>query len=110
MIETKPKSVVQQDDPYVRAFERLVEPGAGKQPSWLFPLRKAGIARFAQLGLPTIQHEDWRFTSLAPLAKLPFRPITGNAAESPTVESLNRFAFAFCAKRAEYLGSKKPAV
>ena len=42
---------------------------------WLFPLRKAGLARFAELGFPTLRHEDWRFTNVAPIAKLPFKPI-----------------------------------
>ena len=50
------------------------------QPKWLLPLRKAGIASFAELGFPTLHDEDWRFTNVAPLAKLPFKP----AAESPS--------------------------
>jgi Fe-S cluster assembly protein SufD len=44
------------------------------QPSWLLPLRKAGIARFMDLGFPTLQDEDWRFTNLAPLVKLALHP------------------------------------
>src|ERR1039458_5298835 len=38
--------------------------------SWLLPLRKAGLVRFNELGFPTLQDEDWRFTNLAPLTKL----------------------------------------
>ncbi len=34
-------------DPYWDAFERLEM----KQPSWLFPIRKAGISRFAEDGI-----------------------------------------------------------
>jgi Fe-S cluster assembly protein SufD len=59
-------------EPYLQAFEKF-EPAA-KQTSWIFPLRKAGIARFAELGFPTLKHEDWRFTNVAPIAKLPFKP------------------------------------
>ena len=44
------------------------------QPAWILPLRQAGLARFADHGFPTLRHEDWRFTNLAPLAALPFRP------------------------------------
>src|SRR5471032_1934870 len=40
--------------------------------SSLLPFRKAGLALFAELGFPTLQNEDWRFTNVAPLAKLPF--------------------------------------
>ena len=46
-----------------------------RQPAWLFPLRKAGLARFAELGFPSPRHEDWRFTNVAPIANLPFQPV-----------------------------------
>jgi Fe-S cluster assembly protein SufD len=58
-------------------------------PQWVFPLRKAGIARFAELGFPTTQDEDWRFTSVAPIAKLPFRPILDTAGEPVTADTLS---------------------
>jgi ABC-type glutathione transport system ATPase component len=64
-----------QTDPFLKAFERFEQAGASAQPSWLFPLRKAGIARFAELGFPTLKHEDWRFTNVAPIAKLAFKPV-----------------------------------
>jgi len=38
------------------------------------PLREAAFARFAELGLPTTQDEEWKFTSLAPLAQMRFEP------------------------------------
>ncbi|HMP03419.1 MAG TPA: Fe-S cluster assembly protein SufD [Gemmatales bacterium] len=36
-------------------------------------LKKAAIARFAELGLPGPRNEDWRFTQLGPLLKTPFQ-------------------------------------
>ena len=75
-------------------FERLIEPSAGKHPSWLFPLRKAGLARFAELGFPTVQHEDWRFTNVARIAKLPFRPVVEPPFEDLSSETLSGFTFA----------------
>ena len=54
---------------------------ATQQPSWLLPLRKAGMARFAELGFPTLQDEDWRFTNVAPIARLPFKPMFEAAAD-----------------------------
>lgn len=60
---------------FVQPFEPIERSASDRQaPSWLFPLRKAGIARFAEQGLPTLEHEDWRFTNLAPLRDLPFLP------------------------------------
>src|SRR4051794_1993611 len=64
-----------------------------KNPSWLFPMRKAGIARFAELGFPTLHDEDWRFTNVAPIAKLPFRPVMQATGESVDQATLAKFSF-----------------
>jgi Fe-S cluster assembly protein SufD len=85
-MENKPGK---QTEPQLEAFERL-EREAG-HPGWVFPLRKAGMARFAELGFPTLKDEDWRFTNVAPIAKLPFRPVlapSGNAEKPGTVSGL----------------------
>jgi Fe-S cluster assembly protein SufD len=90
---------------------------ASSQPKWLAPLRKAGIASFADQGFPTLHDEDWRFTNVAPIAKLNFqlaKEVSVNGAESKLID---RSAFAklpglrlvfvngfFCAK----LSSLKP--
>jgi len=36
---------------------------------------QGGPRALAELGFPTLQNEDWRFTNVAPLAKLPFAPM-----------------------------------
>jgi Fe-S cluster assembly protein SufD len=51
------------------------------EPAWLDEARRAALARFGALGLPTTRHEDWRFTSLAPLAGLELRRAPPAAAE-----------------------------
>src|SRR5690348_1489360 len=69
-------------EPIVRQFD-AVESSA--QPKWLLPLRKSGINQFSELGFPTLRDEDWRFTNVAPIEKLPFMPakeIAVNGAES----------------------------
>lgn len=70
-------------------FERLPD-----QPQWLPPLRKAGMASFAEQGFPTIHDEDWRFTNLAPLTKLPFRPAIETAPDGAVNGSLSHQPFA----------------
>lgn len=56
-------------------FETVQPPGNPGRPAGLAaPLRQAGLTRFEELGLPTLKHEDWRFTNIAPVAKLPFKP------------------------------------
>ena len=69
-------------DRYLAAFEALEAEKSAREPSWVTPLRKAGIARFAELGFPTTKLEDWRFTNVAPLAKLPFIPAEGEAVDA----------------------------
>ncbi len=71
-------------EPLVNYFSR-VESLA--QPAWQLALRQAGLARFVELGVPTLAHEDWRFTNLAPLTKLPLEPWTESAV-TPEVETL----------------------
>ncbi len=91
-IQTNPAT--KQTDPYLKAFERFEQAGASAQPSWLFPLRKAGLARFAELGFPTLKHENWRFTNVAPIAKLPFKPVLDATASGLTRDALAQFPFA----------------
>ncbi len=54
-------------------FERYAETRPAGEPAWLPTLRKAALARFAELGLPTPGLEDWRYTNLAALARRSFR-------------------------------------
>jgi Fe-S cluster assembly protein SufD len=77
---------------YLQKFERFEK--EAKQPSWVFPLRKAGLARFAELGFPTVQDEDWRFTNVAPLAKLPFRPAFQSSPNNLSSQNVGEFMFA----------------
>ena len=50
-------------------------------PAWLRDLREAAFSRFCSVGFPTLRDEDWRFTSLAPLTRTPFRLARGSASQ-----------------------------
>jgi Fe-S cluster assembly protein SufD len=53
-------------DRYVAELER---PGlAGAQPLWVTRTRQTALDRFRSLGFPTSRDEEWRFTSVAPIA------------------------------------------
>jgi len=64
---------------YLAAFERARRGGAG-QPAWLAAIREQAIARFGALGFPSTREEEWRFTSVAPIAERAFQPGPDGAA------------------------------
>jgi Fe-S cluster assembly protein SufD len=64
------------------------------QPKWLQPLRKAGLACFAELGFPKLSDEDWRFTNVAPIAKLPFTLAPEAAVNGAESRAINDSVFA----------------
>jgi Fe-S cluster assembly protein SufD len=80
-------------DHYLAEFEALERQGALRDPSWLAPLRRRAIDRFAERGFPTTRDEDWRYTNLAPLAATPFRPATPSPDGIPPA-ALERLALA----------------
>jgi Fe-S cluster assembly protein SufD len=82
---------MKETEPYLQKFARFEN--ETKHPSWVFPLRKAGISRFAELGFPTVNDEDWRFTNVAPIAKLPFRPVFESSRDGLTRDSITHFTF-----------------
>jgi Fe-S cluster assembly protein SufD len=79
--------------PHLQKFERFEREREPRQPAWLFPLRKAGISRFAELGFPTLKDEDWRFTNVAPIADLPFNPVLAPPPNGLAPDTLSRFPF-----------------
>jgi len=91
MAQTTEKAPVSGSGIYLETFSRFER--AANQPAWLLPLRKAGMSRFAELGFPTVRDEDWRFTNVAPIARLPFKPVF-EATDGVSAEALKPFAFA----------------
>jgi Fe-S cluster assembly protein SufD len=91
MTQTNIQSPATATDAHLKSFGRFET--AASQPKWLLPMRKAGLARFSELGLPTLKDEDWRFTNVAPIAKLPFNPAF-EPGDVVTADQLKDFAFA----------------
>ena len=59
-------------DRFVAEFARHRKELPGARVPWLARLREDAIARFAERGLPTTRDEDWKYTSVAPIAKRAF--------------------------------------
>jgi Fe-S cluster assembly protein SufD len=92
MAQTTQKQPAKVAGAYLENFARFERESA--QPDWMLPLRRAGLARFSELGFPTLQHEDWRFTNVAPIVKLPFKPAVASAPDAAAAEALAHFPFA----------------
>jgi Fe-S cluster assembly protein SufD len=86
----------QKQDALPESFARLARrpiPESGG----LTALRRAALDRFRERGLPTTRDEDWRFTSLAPLARTSFE--AADPAPLSTTES-RRWAAELAAEQA----------
>ncbi|MDO8629965.1 MAG: hypothetical protein Q7R41_05680, partial [Phycisphaerales bacterium] len=75
-------------DLYLSMFERF-EKRRGRG-AWLLPIRKAAISRFAELGFPTTDDEEWRYTNVGPIAGTAFEPAPEGAFST---EKLRPFLF-----------------
>lgn len=67
---------------YVAEAERLAA-GRTADPRWLVDLRRGALERFGSLGFPDTRDEEWRFTSVAPIAEGRFT-LAHNGASSLT--------------------------
>lgn len=78
MTETQAAATVA---PYLADFERHSRERldqAGSEPAFVQALRRAGLERFAALGFPTTQQEEWRLTNVAPIAQGTFQRSQGD--------------------------------
>src|SRR2546426_2507444 len=74
---------------YVAAFKAFARNGAAGAPAWLKEMREAAITRFAELGFPTTKQEEWRFTSVAPIAETTFTLSRGRETPHVTAQQLD---------------------
>jgi Fe-S cluster assembly protein SufD len=67
-------------DSYVAEAERAAAARREIDPAWLTGARRQALERFSALGFPTTREEEWRFTSVAPIAESRFVLATNGAA------------------------------
>lgn len=77
-----------QIEEYLTAFDRFEKRGAG--PAWVRAIRKEAIARFAALGFPTTKDEEWKYTNVAPMLKVPFVPAPSESDGVNSAEAIER--------------------
>lgn len=77
---------------YTDTFGQLAKSGQ-RGPSWLQNLRQTGFDRFRATGFPTTRDEDWRFTSVAPIAQTNFQ-LSRNGHRLPTSQQIGAYRMA----------------
>jgi len=81
---------------YAAEYRRSLEQ-APAQPRWLGQARDSAMAQFERLGFPTAKIEQWRFTSVAPIAERTFVLAKDGVAAKPHTAALSApIAHAVC--------------
>jgi Fe-S cluster assembly protein SufD len=65
--------VIDEKTPYLSSFAEFEKSPMAEAQPWLNAIRKNAIARFGELGFPNTRQEDWRFTSVSPIVRTPFK-------------------------------------
>ena len=68
------------ENSYQEAFQTLQAGQQDTARSWLVRLRENAMARFAELGFPSVKEEEWKYTNVAPIARTNFTPIESETA------------------------------
>src|SRR4028119_1875917 len=64
---------------YRTAFETMQTADARALPAWVLRLRETALERFEQIGFPTTDIEDWKYTNVAPIERGGFVPVAPDA-------------------------------
>jgi len=84
-------ATIQETENYISSFAGFEKSRAANEPAWLKQLRRAALDSFLQLGVPTTHDEEWRFTNVAPITRVPFKLVTD--AKEPSTSALKSFTF-----------------
>ena len=77
--------VVKEKDNIFSAYKLLAQAREGRDPAWLAHLREKAGAAFESLDFPTTRNEEWKYTNVAPILKLPY-----SESFDPEMNGLNR--------------------
>jgi len=95
MSETKPNVAREPQiaDHKLKRNELSLPQKGDDETALLSSARKVGLACFDELGLPTLRDEEWRFTNVAPIAKMTLAPALKPTDHGITEKALNHFPF-----------------
>jgi Fe-S cluster assembly protein SufD len=79
------------------AYKLSAQAREGRDPAWLVNLREKAGAAFESLDFPTTHNEEWKYTNVAPILKVPYRESFDpemNGLKRPAARDLKPFTFA----------------
>ncbi len=76
------------------AYKLLAQTREGKDPAWLLNLREKAGEAFESLDFPTTHHEEWKYTNVAPILKVPYWEVSELDVEGLTAETIAPLTFA----------------
>ncbi len=82
----------QNNDGYLEGFSQFNKKATGNNLGWIKALREKAISEFSELGFPTPQHEDWRFTNVGAIARTPFQ-LSPNGQSKVSAADIEPFLF-----------------
>ncbi|HKC63239.1 MAG TPA: Fe-S cluster assembly protein SufD [Pyrinomonadaceae bacterium] len=92
--------IIKEQSAYSAAFDALQKRASvDGEPSWLQRLRENAFTRFEELGFPTTDQEEWKYTNVAPLAKAKFEVAFEDAKDSIEMDSAHLQSFAYAEAR-----------
>ena len=59
---------------YLDAFAAAAEQLPGHAVPWVREIRERALSRFSEIGFPTIQDEEWKYTNVSPIERHGFTP------------------------------------
>ncbi len=86
--------VAREKENYFSAYKLLAQTREGRDPAWLAHLRERASVAFESLDFPTTRDEEWKYTNVAPILKIPYRQVLDLDAKEPAVDEIAPFTFA----------------
>ena len=71
--------LIKQDGSYLNALRDLHSVQPASNVNWLDSLRNTAMERFSELGFPSVKDEEWKYTNVAPIARMNLQEKTASA-------------------------------
>lgn len=85
--------IITRENSYHEAFRTLQESEPDSPGSWLKRLRESAMESFQELGFPSVKNEEWKYTNVAPIARIDFKPATLTASSGSEAGESGVFGF-----------------